>query len=51
MLLLILICILLITMMGIYIYYNQIYILPSFIKTYDNTDKNNTLSIPFTHSI
>jgi len=24
---------------------------PNFIKTYDNIDNNNKLSIPFTHSI
>ena len=51
MLLLILIGILLIVIIGIYMYYNQIYIVPNFIKTYDNIDNNNKLSIPFTHSI
>jgi hypothetical protein len=50
MILIITIFILLIIIIGIYFYYNQIHIMPTNINVYNGTDKNNTLSIPFRHS-
>ena len=42
---------LLLSIISIYFYYNRTTIIPTTIRSYDNVDKNNTLSVPFIHSI
>ena len=51
MLFIITIIILLIIIVGLYFYYNKTDIVVTSIRTYDNVDKNNKLSIPFLYSI
>ena len=47
----IIILILLLLIIMCYFYYNRTTFIPLQVKSYDNIDKNNKLSIPFIHSI